>query len=401
MCQHINGSTGRLADADDRSWSVNDILRQFGPAYLNKFGDRISLDQLKALRALSRCRTAEAGSILFYCQQCNRLHHRPKACGNRHCPSCQGDKARNWLRKQQARLLPCAYFMLTLTVPEEFRSFIRSHPRQCYRALMQAAYQSLATLAKDPKYVGSDKLGAIAVLHTWGRDLNYHPHVHMIVPGGAISASGTQWLASRSDFLLPVRALSKIFRAKFKQLMRQAGLLEKIEPTLWQKAWNVNCQAVGDGRDSLRYLAPYVFRVAIGNHRIRRVEVQPDGSGWVTFMVKPSGKRSYRPMRVTAEEFIRRFLQHVLPRGLQKVRHFGFMHHRSKVPRRWLAMLVTVTLNIVYTLEVGLEYSLPTKPPVLCPDCGGPLQCLGFGEQAILNLKLLMLVSRPSVIDSS
>jgi hypothetical protein len=129
--------------------------------------------------------------------------------------------------------------------------------------------------------------------------------------------------------------------------------------------------------------------------------VQPDGSGWVTFMVKPSGKRNYRPMRVTAQEFIRRFLQHVLPRGLQKVRHFGFMHHRSKVPRRWLAMLVTVTLNMVYTLEFGLESSLPTKPPVLCPDCGGPLLCLGFGERAILNLKLLLLSSQPAVIDSS
>jgi hypothetical protein len=124
------------------------------------------------------------------------------------------------LAQQQARLLPCAYFMLTFTVPAEFRHFMRSHPRECYQALMQAAYHSLATLAKDSKYLGSDNIGATAVLHTWGRDMNYHPHVHMIVPGGAISPSGTQWLPSRVDYLVPVLALSKIFRAKFKQLMQ-------------------------------------------------------------------------------------------------------------------------------------------------------------------------------------
>lgn len=276
---------------------------------------------------------------------------------------------------------------------------MRSHPRECYKALIEAAYQSLATLAKDPKYLGSSNIGATAVLHTWGRDMNYHPHVHFIVPGGAISQSGTQWLPSRSDYLVPVLALSKIFRAKFKHLIEKCGLLEQIEPAVWQRTWNVNCQAVGDGRHSLRYLAPYVFRVAIGNHRIRRVELGEDGTGSVTFLVKPSGQRSYRPMTVTAEEFIRRLLQHVLPRGFQKVRHFGFMHQRSKVPRNWLAMLVTVTLNMVYTLIVGPESQTPPKPKAACPDCGGSLECLGFGERAILKLKMMM--SGPILIDSS
>ena len=152
--------------------------------------------------------------------------------------------------------------------------------------------------------------------------------------------------------------------------------------------WIVNSQAVGDGRQSLRYLAPYVFRVAIGNHRISRVEVKADGTGKVTFMVKPSKQRSYRPMTVTAEEFIRRFLQHVLPRGLQKVRHFGFMHKRSKVPNSWLSMLVTVTLNLTYTLMVGAEPTAIKKPAVRCPECGGELECLGVGEYAILKLRL-------------
>lgn len=388
MCQPTPSTTAcSTAETADRSeaWTVNDILRKFGPAYLKKYGDRMSLDQKKALRALQRCREPEAGSVIFYCQQCNRTHHVPKACGNRHCPSCQGDKARKWLAEQQARLLPCAYFMLTFTVPAEFRAFMRSHPKQCYRALMMAAYQSLATLAKDNKYLGSGNIGATAVLHTWGRDMNYHPHIHMIVPGGGLSATGTEWLPSRVDFLVPVLALSKIFRAKFKHLMQECGLLEQIDPAVWQAGWNINCQAVGDGRQSLRYLAPYVFRVAIGNHRIRRVEVAEDGTGKVTFMVKPSKQPSYRPMTVSAEEFIRRLLQHVLPRGLQKIRHFGFMHKRSKLPHPWLVMLVTVTLNMVYTLTVGAE-----PPPVprraQCPHCGGELRCLGFAAQDIRQL---------------
>jgi hypothetical protein len=364
-------------DNEDPGWSINDILRHFGPSYLAKYQDRMSLDQIKTIKSLSQCRTPGAGSIVFRCRQCAALHQVPKSCGNRHCPTCQGAKAKGWLEEQQARLLPCAYFMLTFTVPNEFRSFMRSHPRECYKALFEAAHQSLIKLAKDPKFIGSGKLGMTGVLHTWGRDLGYHPHLHFIVPGGAISKSGTEWLSSRADFFLPVFALSKLFRAKYKALMQRYGILDQIDRVVWTKAWNVNSQAVGDGRESLRYLAPYVFRVAIGNHRIKGVECYADGTGSVTFMVKPSGQRRYRPMTVTAEEFIRRFLQHVLPTGFQKVRHFGFMHKRSQVRRTWLAMLVTVTLNTVYVLIVTPP-RLPTKRAMNCPDCGGDLECLGF-----------------------
>ena len=373
MCTHTTCASG-LATSDDQEqrWTVNDILRHFGPAYLNKYRERMSLDQLKVLQALAYCRSPAAGCVVLRCTLCSRLHQVPKSCGNRHCPTCQGAKAKAWLEEQQARLLPCAYFMVTFTVPAEFRAFMRSHPRECYRAIFQAAQAALIALAQDPKYLGSDRLGMTGVLHTWGRDLNYHPHVHFIVPGGAISQSGTEWLSSRNDFLLPVLALSKIFRAKYKELMRECGWLDKIDPQVWTKAWNVNCQAVGDGRDSLRYLAPYVYRVAIGNHRIQEVKTLEDGSGLVTFMVKPSHQKRYRPMTVTAEEFIRRFLQHVLPKGFQKVRHFGFLHKRSKISHAWLAMLVTVTLNMVYVLTVTRP-TPPAKPSLRCAHCGGQL----------------------------
>lgn len=361
--------------ATESNWTVNDILRKFGPAYLKKYREKMSLDQIRTLEALSRCRGPNAGSILYRCRDCLKWHEVPKSCGNRHCPTCQGHKARHWLQEQQARLLPCDYFFVTFTMPKEFRAFARSHPRACYRALMQSAYQSMVTLAKDPKHLGSGKLGMTGVLHTWGRDLNYHPHVHFLVPGGALSPSGTEWLPSPSNFFLPVKALSKIYRAIFREQMRKEGLLEKYDgdPSVWDQPWNVNCQAVGNGREALRYLAPYVYRVAIGNHRIQRVECYDDGSAKVTMMVKPSKSRSYRPMRLDAEKFIRRFLQHVLPKGFQKVRHFGFMHKRSKVSTRWLAMLVTVTLNMVYVLNPTPQ-ELPPRTPLCCPECGGELE---------------------------
>lgn len=400
MCQDTSILKRSNSGDRDKQWTINEILRQFGPAYLQKFGNQMSQDQLKALRALQQCRQPEAGSVMYYCQSCQRVHHVPTACGNRHCPSCQGDKARNWLAQQQARLLPCAYFLLTFTVPAQLRRFVRSHPKECYRALLEAAYQSMATVASNRRFMGSSNIGATGVLHTWGRDMNYHPHVHFIVPGGALSKSGDQWLPSRTNYFVSVRALSIAFRAKFKDLMQQCGLFSQIDSAVWQQEWVVNSQAVGDGRQSLRYLAPYVFRVAIGNHRIARVEVNGDGTGKVTFMVKPSKQRHYRPMTVTAEEFIRRLLQHVLPRGLQKVRHFGFMHTRSKVPKSWLSMLVTVTLNLTYTLLVGTEPVAVNKPAARCPECGGELECLGVGEYAIRKLRL-RASSVQAIVDSS
>lgn len=156
----------------ESNWTVNKILRQFGPTYLDKYRDRMSRDQIQTLLALGWCRAPEAGSVIYRCRDCFATHEVPKSCGNRHCPTCQGHKARRWLEEQQARLLPCAYFMITFTVPEEVRGFIRSHPRDCYRAIFDAAYAVMVKLAKDPKYLGSGNLGMTGVLHTWGRDLN-------------------------------------------------------------------------------------------------------------------------------------------------------------------------------------------------------------------------------------
>jgi len=348
--------------------SINDIFRMHGPAYLKKYKRRMSVDQINAMMAVIYCRSVEAGTVLYQCCQCGEKHEIPKACGNRNCPSCQGSKAREWLDRQLDQLLPCPYFMITFTVPEEFRSFARSHPKECYKAIFDAAYKTMVKLAKDPKYIGSGKLGMTGVLHTWGRDVGYHPHVHFIVPGGAIGKDGVSWLKSRTDFFIPVRAASLIYRAKYKAAMMRAGLLDSIPSEVWSKAWNVNSQAVGDGALALKYLAPYVFRVAIGNHRIVSVT-----DGQVEFLLKRTGTNRYQSMTVSAEEFIRRYLQHVLPRGFQKVRHFGFAHTQAKTNWEWLNMLVTVSIHLVYVLTVSAK-PLRERRKFACSECGGDMK---------------------------
>jgi hypothetical protein len=286
----------------------------------------MSYEQLQVMSSLERCRTGELGGALYRCEVCAKYHATPRSCGNRHCPQCQGHKAKQWLDKQLEKLLPCPYFLITFTIPKELRRFVRAHRRECYQALFETAAGTLIKLAKDPKYLGSSRLGFTGVLHSWGRSLAFHPHAHFIVPGGAISEDGENWLPSGDDFFVPVKAASIIYRAKFKQFMEDIGLIDRIPAVVWTKKWVVHSKAVGDGRKALRYLAPYVYRVAISNRRIVKCEPGPDGLGRVSFTYRASGSQDYQLMTVTADEFIRRFLQHVLPRGFQKVRHFGFAH---------------------------------------------------------------------------
>jgi hypothetical protein len=367
------------ADADQAPTrpTLGQIFRQYGPAYRTKYAGRMPPEQLQVMGLLERCRTGELGHAVYRCDTCATYHPVPQSCGNRHCPQCQGHKAQQWLEQQLAKLLPCAYFLITFTVPQELRRLIRAHPREGYRAMFAAAAATLRELAQNPKYVGSDKLGFTGVLHTWGRTLSYHPHLHFLVPGGALSSDGESWLPSRVDFFVPVKAASVIFRAKFLDALSASGLADQARQAVGDKDWVVHSQAVGDGRQALRYMAPYVYRVALSNRRLVNCEPGPDGLGRVTFTYRPSGSRRYRSMTVTAEEFIRRFLQHVLPSGFQKVRHYGFAHPRHRTDWEWLQMLVTVTLQEVYVLLVTAK-PLPVPHPPTCPNCGAALTFVGF-----------------------
>jgi Putative transposase/Transposase zinc-binding domain len=353
--------------------TVADVVRRYGGAYLERFGATMPAGHKKVLRDIAACRTGELGMVVYRCADCGKTHALGRSCGDRHCPSCQRDKAEAWLEKQTDRLLPCPYFLVTFTLPAELRELARAHQRVVYSALFEASSDALRALAADPKYIGTDRLGFFGVLHTWGRTLEYHPHVHYVVPGGGLNAGGTQWLPSRADFLVPVQALSILFRAKFRDRLRDEGLLAAVNPSVWRRDRVVHSQPAGDGRESLRYLAPYVFRVAIGDHRIVSCD-----DGQVTFTYRRVGSNRRRTMTLEASEFLRRFLQHVLPSGFQKVRSYGFLSPAGAIALELVRWLIALSNGAMYAL-VARRAEGPAAPPALsCPECGGPLVRLGF-----------------------
>jgi hypothetical protein len=228
--------------------SVADVVRRYGGEYLERFGARMPGEHKKVLRAITACRTGALGTVLYCCESCGQTHAMGRSCGNRHCPTCQLDKTKAWLETQTDRLLPCPYFLVTFTLPAELRALARNHQRAVYSALFGASSQGLHTLAADPRFVGTDRIGFFGVLHTWGRTLEYHPHIHYVVPGGGISGDGARWLPSRADFFVPVKALSILFRAKFRDALKCEGLLNQTDPAVWNRDWVVHSQATGHGR---------------------------------------------------------------------------------------------------------------------------------------------------------
>lgn len=346
--------------------SINEIFRTFGPEYVERFGDDMPKDHIKAIEAITVCRTAQAGTAYYECEQCHNLHVMYQSCGNRHCPTCQHHRTRQWLQAQMARQLPGHHFMITFTVPEDLRRFIRANQRVAYSGLFKASSEAIKMLARDEKHIGGDVPGFFGVLHTWGRTLEYHPHIHYVVAGGALSSTDGRWHPSRIDFFVPVRALSKIFRAKFRDEIKAAGLFDLVPPEVWNIDWNVNCQAVGESSASLGYLAPYVFKVAISNNRIIKVENRT-----VTFKYKKQKGSRWRTMALEVFEFIRRFLQHVLPTGFMKVRYFGFMNPSCKVDLETISTLIELS----YGFEIERpEAELDPWQPLVCPHCGGRLK---------------------------
>ena len=207
----------------------------------------------RAMRDIARCRTPELGGHVYQCPACSQEQYLYHSCRNRHCPKCQGDKAQRWLEAQQERLLPVPYFLLTFTLPDSLRSVARSHQRLIYHLLFRASAQAVQQLAQDEQRIAG-QMGMLGVLHTWGRSLVYHPHVHYLVPGGAIGADG-RWRRSRANFLLPVKALSKIIRAKLRDALRHAdpALFARVPAKVWRQDWVVHCQPVGKGVNAVRY----------------------------------------------------------------------------------------------------------------------------------------------------
>jgi hypothetical protein len=363
-----------------------DVFRHFADGYLAAHGAAMPTSHRRAIDAIMACRTPELGGHLWRCDTCSKEVFSYHSCKNRSCPQCHTKQTQEWLQARQAEMLPCDYYHVTVTVPQELRELLRANQRDGYAVLMKAAAEAIIELARDRRYVGGT-VGVLAVLHTWTQQLNYHPHVHCLVTGGGVSADGRDWYpAARKAYLFPERVLAKLVRGKLK------ALLAKRRPDLiapaaaWKKPWVVQITPWGEGADGvLRYLARYVHRVAITNSRIVAFDER-----FVTIRYKERKSSRWRTCRLSGHEFMRRFLQHVLPKGLHKVRYFGLWHpsKRAKAAQVRLRLQLDQTNPPVAqpaepqpAPPADLKVPAQNKtPPQLrpCPHCHkGQLHCVG------------------------
>ena len=319
--------------APSNGLEVADIVRRFGPAFRETNHGKLSRAHLRTLGAIETCRTAALGGHTYECAECGARKIVYNSCRNRHCPKCQSLEKERWLQERCAELLPVPYFHVVFTLPEELNPLALSHPRLLYNVLFQCASETLLEIAADPKHLGA-RIGILAVLHTWGQKLTLHPHLHCIVPGGGLSIDGDWWVGSRPDFFLPVPVLKKLFRGKvlaaIKAAVESGELPSSPLPVLgrlYRKSWVVYCKPpFGSPEQVLAYLARYTHRVAISNQRLVRLEGEE-----VTFTWKDYAKgQRLREMTLSGEEFLRRFLLHVLPERFVRIRYYGLLANRHR-----------------------------------------------------------------------
>jgi hypothetical protein len=370
---------------------VADIFRDHGPAWRLANEGHVSLDQMKVMTAIERCRTVALGGHVARCENASCAHTvvAYNSCRNRHCPKCQGAAARKWLAEREAELLPVGYFHVVYTLPVPLRDIAYQNKRVIYDLLMKASAETTLTIAADPKHLGA-RIGITAVLHTWGSALTHHPHVHMIVPGGGIAPGGTRWISCRPSFLVHVHVLSRLFRGRLLAMLTEAhaegrlkffgdhsGLADKkafkrfLAP-LRRIEWVVYTKDPFDGPEQvLRYLSRYTHRVAISNRRL--VSADDDGIAfrWKDYRIDGSGR--WKTMTLTAHEFIRRFLMHVLPKGFHRIRHYGLFANGNRAANIARARELLGAAPPVVEPEEE-KAAAPDEPRVLscpCPRCGG------------------------------
>jgi hypothetical protein len=365
------------------SLEVADIFRAAGPVYRATHAGHLSLHQLKIMSAVEHCRTAALGGHVEACTDCGHWRIAYNSCRNRHCPKCQGAAARTWLAEREADLLPVGYFHVVFTLPAEVGVIALHNKALVYDLLFGTASETMQIIASDPKHLGA-RIGITAVLHTWGSALTHHPHIHMIVPGGGLSPDGERWISARPDFLLPVRVLGALFRRLFltrllalheagqlgffgsmAHLVERRGFLRHLS-SVRKKRWVVYAKPPFAGPEAvLAYLSRYTHRVAISNSRLLRFD--DDG---VTFRYKDyrrNGTDRQQVMTLTADEFIRRFLLHNLPKGFHRIRHYGLLASGTRKDNlKQIRQLLGVAPPIV---DEAVPEPVDATPP--CPCCGG------------------------------
>jgi hypothetical protein len=381
------------ATSERPALEVADVIREHGQAFLDKHGGWLSSTQKQALRDLARCRTAALGGHLERCLDCGHQRIAYNSCRNRHCPKCQAMARARWLQRQAEFLLPVEYHHVVFTLPQEAADLARANPRLLYEALFQAAAATLREVAANPKRLGA-QIGVLMVLHTWGQNLHHHPHVHCVCSGGGLSCNARgevepspRWLSCRPGFFLPVRVLSRLFRGKYLAHLRQAfdqgkltfpGPLAPLAgPECFQHLlrklaghdWVVYAKApFGGPAQVLKYLARYSHRVAISNARLLNL-----ADGRVTFRYKDyADAPRQKTMTLAAEEFLRRFVHHILPRGFVKVRHYGLLANRHRQEKLELCRKLLLAVAVVLLTSAD-RATVEVNPvgPHCCPQCGG------------------------------
>jgi Putative transposase/Transposase zinc-binding domain len=368
---------------------VADVFRDHGDAFLDRYGDMLSPEQRRALGDIAACRTAALGGHVEECDRCGHQRIAYNSCRNRHCPKCQATAAAQWMEAREAELLPVEYYHVVFTLPAALGPIALQNPREVYGLLFRAAAETLQQIAADPKHLGAE-VGFLAVLHTWGQNLEHHPHVHCVVPGGGLSPDGSRWIACPPGFFLPVRVLSRVFRGKFLAMLRNAfeqgnlsfhgklavladaGEFQRRLTASAQTEWVVYAKPPFGGPEQvLKYLARYTHRVAISNRRLVALE-----DGEVKFHWKDYAHGGgQKTMTLKATEFIRRFLLHVLPSGFVRIRHYGFLANR--VCREKLALCRALLGVEEAPVPVAPEPATEPKATVageaaasVCPSCG-------------------------------
>ena len=378
---------------------VADIFRAHGPAWRHAQAGHLSLGQLKVMSAVEQCRSAALGGHLLQCQACDHTQIAYNSCRNRHCPKCQGSAARRWLEARQADLLPLEYYHLVFTLPAPISAIAYYNKAVIYGLLFKAAAETLRTIAADPKHLGA-RIGATLVLHTWGSAMTHHPHVHGIVPGGGLSLDGQRWVACKPGFFLPVRVLSRLFRRLFLEALSDAyhtgklqlfrehlSLAEPQQFTEWlqplrQCEWVVYAKRPFAGPDAvLAYLSRYTHRVAIANSRLIAWDEQGVTFKWKDYRSK--GRYRYKSMTLTTDEFIRRFLLHVLPAGFHRIRHYGMLanttrqHSLAQARERLMGQTTHETTDAETHETDTTDSGTPQESATyLCPDCGAPMRII-------------------------
>jgi hypothetical protein len=377
---------------------VADIFRDHGPAWRRVNAGHVSLGQLKVMSAIERCRTAALGGHVARCEKCSHTHIAYNSCRNRHCPKCQGAAAKEWLADREAELLPVPYYHVVFTLPAPIADIAYQNKAAIYAILFKAAAETLLTIAADPRHLGA-RIGLTAVLHTWGSALTHHPHIHCIVPGGGLSLDGTRWISCRPGFFLPVRVLSRLFRRLFLEQLaaaHEAGRLHFFgahAPLAERRAfaaylaplreveWVVYAKRPFAGPEAvLAYLSRYTHRVAIANSRL----VAFDEAG-VTFRWKDyraNGRERHKVMTLATDEFIRRFLIHVLPSGFHRIRHYGLFANGGRadnLARARELLGVSPTQSEPDDADANADEPPTSLPP--CPGCGGRMIIIEIFER--------------------